>query len=490
MAYLLNSVDLYNTYEIRAGHTPRSNISLQGCFDMPKRIGVTYKDWGDSDSVEPWVAAGEIMFAGRDIVFSGSIQGTVSEINTNLQSFYDAINAATGISIFETPYNSASGYVKSVNPKHVNSGCTLEMVFREPVVALTGTLPASGSSAYTIDSIPFSSFGLYLSKAEQLHDLPEIKEQFVTKYGQEGYQIVKRKNKTLDMNGFVAGSSLGNFITNVQALYKVFSSSGTRSIVLNTITTVVCFATEGFKIENIHYSDTGVIAKFHISLMVKSVAYYETPPDYPACLDDGNTVAWFDAQENITKDGSNLVSAWGDKSGLAHHLLQATGSKQPLWSADGVLFDGIDNFMKCVAFTWVQPEFIYIVIKSLVWGINDRFFDGQVGSSGMVADFTSSPNISAYAGTHLGANAAPLNTYFILRVLFNGASSKVIINDETPLTWNCGANNMGGFTLGAISEGNQFFANIEVKEIILRKVGDAAGDEAAIYAYLATKYEI
>ena len=49
--------------------------------------------------------------------------------------------------------------------------------------------------------------------------------------------------------------------------------SGTRTIVLDNVTSIVCFATKGFKVDNIHYSNTGVIARFYIDLIVKSVAY-------------------------------------------------------------------------------------------------------------------------------------------------------------------------------------------------------------------------
>jgi len=308
MAYTLNGIDLYNTYGITASHALGSNVAMAGVFDMPQRTGKTYHDWGDSDSVEPWVREDEIMFAGRDIQFSGFLTGTTSAINTKLQTFYDAINAATGLSIFETPYHSASGYIKTVIPEHMNGGCTVKMTFREPAVALTGTLPASGTSvAYMIDNIPFSSFGLYLSKADQLHNLPENKEQYFTKYGQEGYQIVKRKHKILEINGFVAGSSLSDFTSKIEALYKVFSSSGTRTIVLNSIVTVVCFATEGFKIENVHYSNNGVIGRFHINLMVKSVAYYDA--GYDADLNtyiSGLSIALSDAQ--LTKINTFLVN--------------------------------------------------------------------------------------------------------------------------------------------------------------------------------------
>jgi len=269
MSYTLNSIAL-STYGITAGHALSSNVSMQGVFDMPKRTGTTFKDWDDSDSVEPWVLANEIFFAGRDIVFNGSIQGTVSGMNGYLDSFYSAINAATGQSILVTPYNSASGYVKSVIPEYMNGGCSVVITFREPVVSLEGTLPATGSSANMIDSIPFLSFGLYLSKAEELHDLPETKKQHFTKYGSEGYQIVKRKTKNLDLKGFIIGSSLADFTTKVQALYKAFAAAGERSIVLDA-TTVTCFATEGFKVDNIILYNTGMIGKFYISLMATNI---------------------------------------------------------------------------------------------------------------------------------------------------------------------------------------------------------------------------
>jgi len=267
MAHTLNNIAL-STYGLTAGHAPASNVSMEGVFDMPKRTGTTFKDWDDSDSVEPWVLADELFFAGRDIVFSGSIQGTVSGMNGYLESFYDAINAAIGLSTLVTPYNSASGYVKSVIPQYMDGGCSVEMTFREPVVSLVGSLPATGSSANMIDSIPFLSFGLYLSKAEALHELAEPKEQYFTKYGAEGYQIVKRKNKTLEIRGFVIGTSLSDFTTKVQALYKAFSSAGTRTIVLDTTTTVTCFAIEGFRISNIILYDTGMIGRFNISLII------------------------------------------------------------------------------------------------------------------------------------------------------------------------------------------------------------------------------
>lgn len=271
MAYTLNSIDLYNTYGIRAGHAPDSNIAIQGCFDLPARTGKCFHSWGDEDGIEPYVASGEMFYAGRDIVFTGSILGANSVINSNLTTFYTAINAS-GISVFETPYVSASGYVKSVTPEYMHGGAKITMTFREPIVSLTGTLPASGgTSSYTIDNIPFSSFGLYLSKAEALHDLPELKEQYFTRYGAEGYQVVKRKHNILDFNGFIIGTSLSDFQSKVSALRKLFSSSGTRTINLNNELTVVCFATEGFKVDRVYLFNNRAVANFRMSLLCESV---------------------------------------------------------------------------------------------------------------------------------------------------------------------------------------------------------------------------
>ena len=56
--------------------------------------------------------------------------------------------------------------------------------------------------------------------------------------------------------------------------------------------------------------------------------------------------AWFDASdsETITKDGSNYVSQWNDKSGNNRHASQGTGSAQPLHDSvnNRMSFDGSD----------------------------------------------------------------------------------------------------------------------------------------------------
>ena len=271
MAYTLNGTAL-SVYGITPGHSAGSNIALGGCYDMPKRSGKCFHDWGEYDGIEPYVAAGDIFFEGRDITFTGTIIGSNSQIQTYLKALYTAIGLFSDLVDFVTPYGTYSVFVKSITPEMYVGAASIKIIFREPVVTLTGTLPSTGAANYTIDAIPFLSYGLYLSKAEALRDLPEMKSQSFTIYGAEGYQMNKRQNNKLDINGFITGTSLSNFQSNVSALYKCFAAAGTRNIKINNEINVDCFLTDGFTIDNVIY-DGSVIAKFNASVICYRVKY-------------------------------------------------------------------------------------------------------------------------------------------------------------------------------------------------------------------------
>lgn len=65
---------------------------------------------------------------------------------------------------------------------------------------------------------------------------------------------------------------------------------------------------------------------------------------------------WYDANDlsTITKDGSNKVSQWNDKSGNGRNVGQGTAGNQPLYvtgymggaSLPAILFDGVDDWMQ------------------------------------------------------------------------------------------------------------------------------------------------
>lgn len=215
---------------------------------------------------------------------------------------------------------------------------------------------------------------------------------------------------------------------------------------------------------------------------------------FPSVLLDGNTVAWYNSQllSTITKDGSDFVSRWNDRLGSGHDLIQSTGTNQPKWfSVNGVLFDGIDNFMKTSPFTFDQPEMIYIVLKQVTWTLGDYILDGISDNRGAIFQSATTPGLKSFAGAASGQNNnLVLNTFGIVRILFNGASSKLQINETTATTGNLGSNNMGGILIGSIGSGASSWGNIQAKEAIYRKVADGTSDEQNIYNYLKNKYGI
>lgn len=203
-----------------------------------------------------------------------------------------------------------------------------------------------------------------------------------------------------------------------------------------------------------------------------------------------NTAGWYAFGDGsatyVTKDGSDFVSVWKDLSGANHHLNQGTGTNQPKWESDGILFDGIDNFMN-TAFAQSQPVYIYMVWKQITWTDNDRIFDGNTVNTAMLHQRTTAPKLIAFSDLASTAFDVTLNQFIILRVLYNGANSKAIVNNGVPITGNFGSGNPNGIYIGSAALG-AYPSNIKVKELIYRNNSDTASIETAIYNYLANKY--
>lgn len=198
--------------------------------------------------------------------------------------------------------------------------------------------------------------------------------------------------------------------------------------------------------------------------------------------------AWYRKGVGITSS-SGAVSAWSDQSGNSRHLLQATGAAQPALQADGtILFDGVAHFLKTSAFTFNQPETVYLLLKQVTWTANDFLMDGNASNGGRLGQEVSSPTLRLNAGV-LGAAAntdLAVNTYGAVAVVINGASSLIQVGYATPTTGDAGVNNMGGFTLGALGNGASNFANIQVKEVILYTAAHDASQRARNIAYLTS----
>lgn len=212
----------------------------------------------------------------------------------------------------------------------------------------------------------------------------------------------------------------------------------------------------------------------------------------PAIISDGNTVGWYDFAIGITKDGSNFVSQWQSRIG-SNHLNQSVGTNQPLLTATGVLFDGVDNFMKTGAFTFNQPAHIFLVINQKTWTASDRISEGIANNRALIYQIGVSGDISMYAGGG-GISTAintGLNTVFILEVQFNGTSSRFRVNKGTWVAAaNVGTGNPGGITLASNATGTTAFGNIEYKEAIYMGALLSDANSIVVNDYLKKKYAL
>lgn len=188
--------------------------------------------------------------------------------------------------------------------------------------------------------------------------------------------------------------------------------------------------------------------------------------------------AWFRWGVGITEAGAG-VSQWDDQSGNAVHLKQATDTNRPAKQADGsILFDGVDNFLKCDSFTLNFPETVTLLFNQVSWTSNDYIFDGNTDNSGALSQKNggASPELSSFQNgpaTPYGTiNGPAVGTYGIVTCVFNAGNSMFYLNNAAPTTGSGGVLNMSGFTLGRAGASG-IYANIQVKEAIVRNVSDA-----------------
>lgn len=227
----------------------------------------------------------------------------------------------------------------------------------------------------------------------------------------------------------------------------------------------------------------------------------EEPEAYPSILDDTHTVAWYisDSTANMTRDGNNLVSSWGDETANNHDLVEATTDYQPLWTATGIVFnhgnqvgETYHNWDRLrVSFAYDQPAMVYMVIRQLSWTADDYIMDGYNVDNLSLYQNGTTPDLKTYAGTASASNSnLALNTWGILRIKYDGANSSFQVNKTSAITTNIGTNDPEGITLGRPGNIDSNYGHFEVAEIIFRDVLDGSTDADAIYDYLNTKYSL
>lgn len=223
-------------------------------------------------------------------------------------------------------------------------------------------------------------------------------------------------------------------------------------------------------------------------------SYFFVPPSsYPLELEDGSTYGWWDytMSNTITKDESNYVSAWEDRLGIGETLAQSNGSLQPLYTSDGIETDGISQYLFTGTTSLTQPISLYMVIKFPTYPGTWRFIS-QGGGNNIGAmifyDKLTGGNIRLYTGNQYGGFCfVPFNKDFVFTAVFDGSMSYCKFNEGNIGGTSATASlvSVNGFHIGHRTSS---YANLRVKEIILRHGRDSDETAALIQTYLFNKY--
>jgi len=227
-------------------------------------------------------------------------------------------------------------------------------------------------------------------------------------------------------------------------------------------------------------------------LIINIYGYLDAPPasesDYPSVLDDGNTLFWGKVSTDYMTVSNDSISEWEDYLG-GSVTLTASGDARPVIKGDSIIFDGIDDYLTYISTSIDQPLFFYIVFSMHGWTDENGILGGHLTQSVYLKQDYATPRIIAYAGS-VSNGLSDLAEYEkgIVRCLFNGANSLLIINENAgSVDTDFGTNDPQGINIGKGSIALNYMP-MAVWEVIIRNTADSEVNQAVIMDYLQLEH--
>lgn len=173
-------------------------------------------------------------------------------------------------------------------------------------------------------------------------------------------------------------------------------------------------------------------------------------------LDISGLVAWYDASVLSSVHATlGRVSQWDDLSGNGNHLLQGTGSVQPLSGVDTInglnvlKFDAParNDFMVATGVTIAQPFTAIFVVKAATLGSNAQVLTNLTPGGATV--WADGGKWSLYAGSVADTAVSVDTSAHVITAIFNGASSKFYLDGSDISGGNPGTNGRTTIAIGA-----------------------------------------
>ena len=218
------------------------------------------------------------------------------------------------------------------------------------------------------------------------------------------------------------------------------------------------------------------------------------------------TALWLDADDasTIALSGAS-VTEWHDKSGNAKHHSQATGSKQPTYSATGfngkgsISFDGGDDLRNAIGLTsgtYIREICVFWVATRDTSG-GGTIFAERLTSLVCIAQFLSNAISSDGANVTsnhsiTGTDYAKISTGGGIAAHFHlpNARDRFWINGQSIVVSNNVASNVSGnvgSVIGNRGDANQFWTG-KIMEVIVMTIDPGTFDRQKTEGYLAWKW--
>lgn len=195
----------------------------------------------------------------------------------------------------------------------------------------------------------------------------------------------------------------------------------------------------------------------------------------------GTVVA--DFNPSLYTSGATLTAATGEVwtvNGGAHIVTRS-----------GLYFDGSNDSLQSALFSPIaQPGTVYLIGSQLTWASNDKFFDSASSNRWVIAQTSggASPSVSLYAGSASAPSitSLALQTFAIIRAVFNGAASSLGINRIAGTVGNPGANTLDSIGVGSTSAAT--WGNVFVSELAIISLAHTTAQQDSIALYAGAKW--
>ncbi len=207
--------------------------------------------------------------------------------------------------------------------------------------------------------------------------------------------------------------------------------------------------------------------------------------------------SWYDASDSLTPaiNGATLTG-WNDKGSNLNHCTTVIGTPQYMTGIQNSLpaayFNGSEMIYGANQADVAQPHTQYLVFKPTGWstGIMQKVIN-MYNSSPQINKTASATTIEIYAGATVVGESLSNNVTTMVTAIFNGASSSIQVNGNTPNTGNAGTNtNSNSPQIGASDNVPNYPYTGYIMEWRVYTGVHTSAQQAVIRNYLNTKWAV